>query len=84
MDLNKTADNEFNRTNRAYFLLAWCVGITLSSDNSLESLLMSVDNTHEYRLAANYLQLPTNAPTGKFLNVCTSMVQCISCIGRVI
>ncbi|KAA8496074.1 Catalase isozyme 2 [Porphyridium purpureum] len=61
--LNRNVDNQFLENEQIAFSPALVVpGITYSDDKLLQTRLFSYVDTQRYRLGANYLQLPINAP----------------------
>mmetsp|Transcript_21469 Transcript_21469/g.36931 ORF Transcript_21469/g.36931 Transcript_21469/m.36931 type:complete len:187 (+) Transcript_21469:2-562(+) len=63
MVLNKNVDNQFLENEQIAFSPALVVpGIYYSDDKLLQTRLFSYTDTQRYRLGANYLQLPINAP----------------------
>jgi catalase len=69
MVLNETVDNMFLESEQIAFSPGLVVpGITHSADKLLQSRLMSYGDTQRYRIGANYLQLPINAPRCPFFN----------------
>uniref|UniRef100_A0A7S0ZLG9 Catalase n=1 Tax=Timspurckia oligopyrenoides TaxID=708627 RepID=A0A7S0ZLG9_9RHOD len=67
--LNKNVDNQFLENEQIAFSPALVVpGIYYSDDKLLQSRLFSYTDTQRYRLGANYLQLPINAPKNAHRN----------------
>lgn len=63
MVLNKNVDNQFLENEQIAFSPALVVpGIYYSEDKLLQTRLFSYSDTQRYRLGANYLMLPINAP----------------------
>jgi catalase len=69
MVLNRAVDNLFLESEQIAFSPGLVVpGITYSADKLLQSRLFSYSDTQRYRIGANYLQLPINAPRCPFFN----------------
>jgi catalase len=69
MVLNKTVDNLFLESEQIAFSPGVIVpGIAYSADKLLQSRVMSYGDTQRYRIGANYLQLPINAPRCPYMN----------------
>lgn len=67
--LNQNIDNFFNENEQLAFCPALIVpGINYSNDKLLQTRLFSYADTQRYRLGANYLTLPVNAPKCPFHN----------------
>jgi catalase len=63
MVLNKNPDNVFAETEQSAFGTGVLVeGIDFSDDKMLQGRTLSYSDTQRYRVGANYLQLPINAP----------------------
>ncbi|PSR99514.1 Catalase [Actinidia chinensis var. chinensis] len=63
MVLNKNVDNFFGENEQLAFCPAIVVpGIYYSDDKLLQTRVFSYADTQRYRIGANYLQLPANAP----------------------
>jgi catalase len=69
MTLNRNVDNFFAETESVGFNPGVLVpGIQPSEDKMLQGRLFSYSDTQRYRIGANYLQLPINAPKCPFSN----------------
>lgn len=69
MTLNRNVDNFFAETESVGFNPGVLVpGIQASEDKMLQGRLFSYSDTQRYRIGANYLQLPINAPKCPFAN----------------
>jgi catalase len=69
MVLNQNCDNQFLENEQIAFSPALVVpGIYYSDDKLLQGRLFSYADTQRYRIGANYLQLPINAPKNPFHN----------------
>lgn len=69
MILNENMDNQFLQGECLAFSPGNVIpGITFSADKLLQGRIFSYADTQRYRLGANYLQLPINAPRCPFLN----------------
>jgi catalase len=63
MVLNRNPDNFFAETEQSAFGTGVLVdGIDFSDDKMLQGRTLSYSDTQRYRVGANYLQLPVNAP----------------------
>lgn len=63
MVLNKNPDNVFAETEQSAFGTGVLVdGVDFSDDKMLQGRTLSYSDTQRYRVGANYLQLPINAP----------------------
>lgn len=63
MVLNKNPDSHFNEIEQAAFGTGVLVdGLDFSDDKMLQGRTFSYSDTQRYRVGANYLQLPVNAP----------------------
>jgi catalase len=63
MVLNRNPDNVFAETEQSAFGTGVLVeGIDFSDDKMLQGRTLSYSDTQRYRVGANYLQLPINAP----------------------
>ncbi|UOQ95621.1 catalase [Halobacillus shinanisalinarum] len=63
MVLNKNPDNYYNEVEQAAFGTGVLVdGLDFSDDKMLQGRTFSYSDTQRYRVGANYLQLPVNAP----------------------
>jgi len=63
MVLNKNIDNFFAENEQLAFNPAFIVpGVYYSDDKMLQARIFAYADTQRYRLGANYLQLPVNAP----------------------
>lgn len=63
MVLNKNPENYFNEVEQAAFGTGVLVdGLDFSDDKMLQGRTFSYSDTQRYRVGANYLQLPINAP----------------------
>jgi catalase len=66
MVLNRNPDNFFAETEQSAFGTGVLVdGIDFSDDKMLQGRTLSYSDTQRYRVGANYLQLPVNAPKVK-------------------
>lgn len=69
MVLNKNMDNQFLQGESLAFSPGNVIpGITFSQDKLLQGRIFSYADTQRYRLGANYLQIPINAPRCPFMN----------------
>lgn len=69
MVLNRNMDNQFLQGESLAFSPGNVIGgITFSQDKLLQGRIFSYADTQRYRLGANYLQLPVNAPRCPFMN----------------
>eukprot|EP00177_Eucheuma_denticulatum_P007179 GFKZ01013059.1.p1 GENE.GFKZ01013059.1~~GFKZ01013059.1.p1 ORF type:complete len:495 (-),score=41.80 GFKZ01013059.1:103-1587(-) len=69
MVLNQNMDNQFLQGECIAFSPGNVIpGITFSQDKLLQGRIFSYADTQRYRLGANYLQLPINAPRCPFMN----------------
>lgn len=69
MVLNTNMDNHFLQSEVLAFSPGNVIpGITFSADKLLQGRIFSYADTQRYRLGANYLQLPVNAPKCPFQN----------------
>ena len=69
MVLNQNVDNFFSENESLAFCPALVVpGVTYSEDKLLQTRIFSYADTQRYRLGANYLMLPVNAPKCPFHN----------------
>lgn len=69
MLLNQNMDNQFLQGECIAFSPGNVIpGITFSQDKLLQGRIFSYADTQRYRLGANYLQLPVNAPRCPFMN----------------
>ncbi|GGF30302.1 catalase X [Halobacillus andaensis] len=63
MVLNKNPDHHYNEIEQAAFGTGVLVdGLDFSDDKMLQGRTFSYSDTQRYRIGANYLQLPVNAP----------------------
>ncbi|TYP73947.1 catalase [Paenibacillus methanolicus] len=63
MTLNRNPQNYFNEVEQAAFGTGVLVdGLDFSDDKMLQGRTLSYSDTQRYRVGANYLQLPINAP----------------------
>lgn len=66
MTLNKNPEDYFNEVELAAFGTGVLVdGLDFSDDKMLQGRTFSYSDTQRYRIGANYLQLPINAPKNK-------------------
>lgn len=69
MILNQNMDNQFLQGESIAFSPGNVIpGITFSEDKLLQGRIFSYADTQRYRLGANYLQIPINAPKCPFMN----------------
>ena len=69
MVLNQNMDNQFLQGESLAFSPGNVIpGITFSQDKLLQGRIFSYADTQRYRLGANYLQIPINAPRCPFMN----------------
>ncbi|CAN8064795.1 unnamed protein product [Agarophyton chilense] len=69
MVLNENMDNHFLESESIAFSPGNVIpGITFSQDKLLQGRIFSYADTQRYRLGANYLQIPINAPRCPFMN----------------
>lgn len=69
MVLNENVENQFLENECIAFSPGNVIaGITFSQDKLLQGRIFSYADTQRYRLGANYLQLPINAPRCPFMN----------------
>lgn len=69
MVLNENMDNQFLESECIAFSPGNVIpGITFSQDKLLQGRIFSYADAQRYRLGANYLQMPVNAPQCPFMN----------------